>query len=58
MKRPSPASVILGFCLTAMAGLLGYQQHQLIHSTQAWRKTSLGGPGSLESRRRTPGHSG
>ncbi|EPK5308128.1 methyl-accepting chemotaxis protein, partial [Pseudomonas aeruginosa] len=30
MKRPSPASMILGLCLTAMAGLLGYQQYQLI----------------------------
>ncbi|MCD2807732.1 methyl-accepting chemotaxis protein, partial [Pseudomonas aeruginosa] len=30
MKRPSPASMILGLCLAAMAGLLGYQQYQLI----------------------------
>ncbi|WP_121294879.1 methyl-accepting chemotaxis protein, partial [Pseudomonas aeruginosa] len=30
MKRPTPASVILGLCLTAMTGLLGYQQYQLV----------------------------
>ncbi len=42
MKRPSPASMILGFCLAAIAGLLGYQQYQLIHSAQAWRKNLAG----------------
>ncbi|OKR81919.1 methyl-accepting chemotaxis protein [Pseudomonas aeruginosa] len=45
MKRPSPASMILGLCLTAMAGLLGYQQYQLIQLRSgvdsAAEKTSL-----------------
>lgn len=45
MKRPTPASIILGFCLTAVAGLLGYQQYQLIHLRSgvdgAAEKTSL-----------------
>ena len=45
MKRPSPASMILGLCLAAMAGLLGYQQYQLIQLRSgvdsAAEKTSL-----------------
>ncbi|HCE6392053.1 TPA: methyl-accepting chemotaxis protein [Pseudomonas aeruginosa] len=45
MKCPSPASMILGLCLTAMAGLLGYQQYQLIQLRSgvdsAAEKTSL-----------------
>ncbi|MGP5737508.1 methyl-accepting chemotaxis protein [Pseudomonas aeruginosa] len=45
MKRPTPASVILGLCLAAMAGLLGYQQYQLIQLRSdvdsAAEKTSL-----------------
>lgn len=45
MKRPSPASMILGLCLTAMAGLLSYQQYQLIQLRSgvdsAAEKTSL-----------------
>lgn len=45
MKRPSPASMILGLCLTAVAGLLGYQQYQLIQLRSgvdsAAEKTSL-----------------
>ncbi|WP_121374166.1 methyl-accepting chemotaxis protein, partial [Pseudomonas aeruginosa] len=45
MKRPTPASMILGFCLTAMTGLLGYQQYQLIQLRSgvdsAAEKTSL-----------------
>ncbi|MCW4650251.1 methyl-accepting chemotaxis protein [Pseudomonas aeruginosa] len=45
MKRPTPASVILGLCLAAMAGLLGYQQYQLLQLRSgvdsAAEKTSL-----------------
>ena len=45
MKRPTPASVILGLCLTAVAGLLGYQQYQLIQLrsgvNSAAEKTSI-----------------
>lgn len=45
LKRPSPASMILGLCLTAMAGLLGYQQYQLVQLRSgvdsAAEKTSL-----------------
>ncbi|HGP3028014.1 TPA: methyl-accepting chemotaxis protein [Pseudomonas aeruginosa] len=45
MKRPTPASMILGLCLTAVAGLLGYQQYQLIQLRSgvdsAAEKTSL-----------------
>ncbi len=45
MKRPTPASMILGFCLAAMTSLLGYQQYQLIQLRSgvdsAAEKTSL-----------------
>ncbi|RUL75901.1 methyl-accepting chemotaxis protein, partial [Pseudomonas aeruginosa] len=45
MRRPTPASMILGLCLAAMAGLLGYQQYQLIQLRSgvdsAAEKTSL-----------------
>lgn len=45
MKRPTPASMILGLCLAAMASLLGYQQYQLIQLRSgvdsAAEKTSL-----------------
>lgn len=45
MKRPTPASIILGFCLAAMASLLGYQQYQLVQLrsgvNSAAEKTSI-----------------
>ncbi|HEJ3624768.1 methyl-accepting chemotaxis protein [Pseudomonas aeruginosa] len=45
MKRPTPASMILGFCMAAMASLLGYQQYQLVQLrsgvNSAAEKTSI-----------------